>query len=196
MRIARTEVLFVACLAACAHSVRTYEGDRRPRREVATLTDSGCAFVVLIVIDDHNRAESEEIPHRWTSYTAEVLPGNHWVTVKWVSAWRQEFAGAAGVAVVTLGVTWALLSTLGGGSPGATSIPSGKKWVPSSIGSLSFRFRAEAGHKYRIRESEGPDAHASKAAKQCWQYLGIVSIEERDPFHLWLVDETALRGAE
>ena len=196
MRFARAGMLFAACLAACAHSVRIYEGDRRPRREVAILTDSGCSFIVLVIIDEHNRAESEEIPHRWTSYTAEVLPGVHWVTVKWVSSWREEFAGAAGVAVVSLGVTWALLSTLGGGSPGATSIPSGKKWVPSSIGSLRFSFRAEAGHEYRIRESEGPGAQTSRAAERCWQYLGIVSIEDRDPFHLWLVDETALREAE
>ena len=59
MRFARAGLIFAACLAGCAHSVRTYEGDRRPRREVAILTDGGCSFVVLVIIDEHNRAESQ-----------------------------------------------------------------------------------------------------------------------------------------
>jgi len=195
MRIARVELLLVACLPACAHSVRIYEGDRRPRHEVAVLTDSGCSDVVLMVIDKHNRVDSEEIPSRWTSYTAEVLPGLHSATVNWVSSWREETVGAAGMAIVTAAVLVSFLGAMAGGGPGA-AVPSTTKMVPNSIGSLSFSFRAEAGHEYRIRESEGPGPDTSKAAERCWQYIGNVRIENRDSFHLWLVDETALQDAK
>jgi len=71
---------------------------------------------------------------------------------------------------------------------------SGTRMVPASVGSLQFSLYAVAGHKYRIRECEGPDAHASNAIQRCWQYIGLVTIEQRDSFHVWLVDETALRN--
>jgi len=185
--------VLVACLSGCIHSVRVYEGDRRPRDEVAILTDSGCSDVVLVVIDEHNRVDSEEVPHRWSSYTAEILPGRHWATVKWVSSWREDSRTAAGVAILAAEITFSFLGALSSGYTGSTVTGAGKNWVPASIGSLSFSLDAEAGHKYRIRECEGPDLHASKAVQRCWQYIGLVTIQQRDSFHVWLVDETALR---
>jgi len=186
--------LLLAGLSACASSVRLYEGARRPRDEVAILTDSGCRKVALVVIDDHNRVDSDKVPSAYSSYTAEILPGSHSVTVKWVSAWREEFAGAAGAAAVTLSATYELLRVLGGGSPGG-STATGKRWVPAAVASIRFSFHASAAHRYRIRESKGPDRQASNAIRGCWQYLGLVTVDDEESTELWLVDETALRAA-
>jgi len=179
-------VVLIACVSGCASSVRVYEGERRARDEVAILTDSGCSTVVLVVIDDHDRMKTEKVPSRWSAYTAEVLPGRHWATVKWVASWREEPSTAAVVGAIAVS-----LLAMGGGGPagGAT----GTRMVPASTGSLQFSFHAKAGHKYRVRQSEGPDEQASNAVKQCWQYIGLVTIEEREPTNLWLIDETALR---
>jgi len=178
----------VACLSACIDSARIYEGDRRSRDEVAILTDSGCSKVVLVAVDDHNRTESGEMPHPWSSYTVEVLPGRHWCTVMWVSAWGEESSGAVAATEIAIG----LLSL---GVPGSFNGVRGKRPVPASHGSQQFSLLAQAGHKYRIRECDGPRKGAPQAERRCWQYIGRVAVRGEESFDLWLVDETALGDA-
>jgi len=180
--------VLVACLSGCISSARLYEGERCPRDEVAIITDSGCTTVILVVIDDHDRTDSDKVPHPWSSYTVEVLPGRHWVTVKWVSAWREKFSGAVLASEIAMSTFFIATG----------SLPvdfSGTRPVPGSYGSLQFSLYAKAGHKYRIRECEGPDRHASKAVERCWQYIGVATVAGGDAVEVWLVDETALREA-
>jgi len=190
LRATRVTVAFVlvACLCACIDSARIYEGDRRSRDEVAILTDSGCGRVVLVAVDGHERTASGKMPHPWSSYTVEVLPGRHWGTVMWVSAWGEESSAAVAASEIAIG----MLSLL---NPGSFNAVSGKRPVPSSYGSQRFTFLAQAGHKYRIRQGDGPRKDASPAQRRCWMYIWRVTVQGEEPFDLWLVDETALRDA-